>query len=354
MRVAIITDQHFGVRNDDLRFADYFKKFYDNVFFPYLEQNNIDTILDLGDTMDRRKYINYHTLERMNEMWLNPIVEKKLTLHTVVGNHTAYFKNTNRINANELIFGKHPGVHVYQECEEIKIGTCKILLVPWINNTNFESTVKKMKKTKAQVLMGHLEIKGFQMYKNSLNEEHGFDGDMFQKFDIVYSGHFHHKSTKGNISYLGAPYEMTWSDYDDARGFHVFDTETLELEYIINPYRMFHKVFYDDRLPEEQIFDINFNKLKDTFVKVIVKNKDDVYMFNKFITALEKSDVIDMQIVDDHLNLDIEDDDDITSEVSDTLTILHNYVNQVGFSGVDNGVMLKFMRELYEEAMIQE
>ena len=71
MKICILGDTHFGMRNDSLVFLDYCEKFYDEVFFPYLEKNNIKKILQLGDFWDRRKYINFNTLKRTIEMFLN-------------------------------------------------------------------------------------------------------------------------------------------------------------------------------------------------------------------------------------------------------------------------------------------
>ena len=53
-KIALITDQHFGGKQDSQYFSDYIEKFYTNQFFPYLTENNITTVIDLGDTFDRR------------------------------------------------------------------------------------------------------------------------------------------------------------------------------------------------------------------------------------------------------------------------------------------------------------
>jgi hypothetical protein len=58
MKVAIITDQHFGARKNSKLFHDYFLKFYNDIFFPYLEENNIKVVIDMGDTFDSRKGID--------------------------------------------------------------------------------------------------------------------------------------------------------------------------------------------------------------------------------------------------------------------------------------------------------
>ena len=88
--------------------------------------------------------------------------------------------------------------------------------------------------------------------------------ELFRRFDIVMSGHFHHKSDDGQIYYLGTPYEIYWNDYEDPRGFHIFDTETRELERIVNPYRIFEKVYYDDTTTDYTDYDMS--KLKDMYV----------------------------------------------------------------------------------------
>ena len=102
-----------------------------------------------------------------------------------------------------------------------------------------------IKNSKAQVAFGHLEVEGFAMYKNYVAGT-GLQPSIFNRYEIVASGHYHHKSSKDNIHYLGAPYEITWNDYDDPRGFHIFDTETRDMEFIKNKYRLFEKIYYDD------------------------------------------------------------------------------------------------------------
>ena len=37
MKIALLNDTHFGARNDSNIFDEYFYKFYDNIFFPYLK-----------------------------------------------------------------------------------------------------------------------------------------------------------------------------------------------------------------------------------------------------------------------------------------------------------------------------
>jgi DNA repair exonuclease SbcCD nuclease subunit len=208
--------------------------------------------------------------------------------------------------------------------------------------------------TQSQILFGHLELAGFEMYKGAVND-HGFSASLFDKFDVVCSGHFHHKSTRGNINYLGAPYEMSWSDYDDPRGFHIFDTDTRELTFVQNPYRMFQKWFYDDtKWPNfDWINGFDFDAVKGNYVKVIVKNKNNPFWFDTYIDRLEKAGALDIQVVEDNLNLQLEDDSDIVNEAEDTLTILTKVVDQWD-TPVDKKRLYNFLTTLYSEALSVE
>ena len=79
----------------------------------------------------------------------------------------------------------------------------------------------QMKQSQAQLCMGHFEISGFAMYRGMESHE-GLDRNIFDKFAMVFSGHYHTRSSDGHIYYLGNPYELTWQDYNDQRGFHLF------------------------------------------------------------------------------------------------------------------------------------
>jgi len=355
MKIALITDQHFGVRNDSPVFHDYFEKFYKEFFFPYLELNGITEIIDLGDTFDRRKYINFYSLSRARKYWYDVIKDSnKYHLTSLVGNHVIPYKNTLSINALDLLLNEYDGcVRNVSAPEVITYDGCQIMMVPWICEDNYDDTMKLINETTAQVTFGHLELGGFEMYKGAVQHE-GMDSSVFSKFDVVCSGHYHHKSSRGNINYLGCPYEMTWSDYNDTKGFHVFDTKTRQLTFIENPYRMFHKFVYDDSNKTlNEIIEQDFSKYKNTFVKVIVKTKNNPYWFDLLIDKLEKSDTVNIQVVDDNLNLNLESDDSIIDEAEDTLTILHKYVDNLELN-TDKAALDGLLRSLYEEALSVE
>ena len=354
MKVAVITDTHWGARNDNAAFLEYFKRFYDDVFFPTLEERGIKHVLHLGDLTDRRKYINYVTAKSLEENFMQPLYDRGIRLDVIAGNHDTYYKNTNEVNSLRQLYGSssfdNVNIH-WKDCHDVKFADgCHILMVPWICADNQNDIMNQLNDTKAQIIMGHFEITGYEMMKGQLCD-HGLDKNVFKKFDDVYSGHFHHPSNHSNITYLGAPYEMNWSDFEGKRGFHIFDTETREMEFVANPYRMFHKISYDDvNMSIEDVAELDVSSLTNTYIKVIVKNKGNPYIFDLFLDRLQQSGAADIKVVEDHMNLDSIDDSELLDEAQDTMTILKQYVQNLEFDG-DKSRVEGFLRELYSEAI---
>jgi len=349
MKIALITDTHFGARNDNAAFLDYFEKFYEEIFFPHLDAEGINTIIHLGDIVDRRKYISYVTLRRMKDMFIDQCEKRNIDLHVIIGNHDVPYKNTNEINSMKELFG---GSHVkyYWKPETVFFDDFRILLMPWINAQNFDEAMDAINNTIASHCFGHLDITGAMMDRGNKNE-HGMSHKYFDKFELVCSGHFHHKNKYSNIQYLGCPYEMTWIDYQDPKGFHVFDTATRELEFVRNPYSMFHKVFYnDDGKDFEEIRNFDASMYENTFVKVIKMNCDNPYWFDVFMDKIVKANPINIQVVDDNLNLNLESAEDLVDEAEDTITIMSNYIQQMP-DNVPKTKLDSLMRSLYNEAM---
>jgi DNA repair exonuclease SbcCD nuclease subunit len=346
LKVAIITDQHFGARNDSIAFLDFYQKFYDNTFFPTIDAAGIDTVLILGDTFDRRKYVNFYSLQRAKEMFFDKLEERGIRVHMLAGNHDTYYKNTNEVNSPDLLLTEYGNIDVIHSPENIVIAGTKICMMPWICPDNYVKSIDHMKNTDAEICMGHFEINGFAMYRG-MESHDGLAKETFNKFDMVFSGHYHHKSDDGHIYYLGNPYELTWQDYNDTRGFHLFDLATRKLEFIGNPYTMFARVEYNDK--EVEPINLDSLDLKDMYVKLIVVNKTDFYKFDKFIQKLYSKGCHEIKIIED---LSEFEDGEIGEEINleDTLSVLSNYVDSIN-TDVDKEQIKTFMRTLYTEAV---
>ena len=343
MKIAIITDQHFGARKNSKLFHDYFLEFYENVFFPTLEKEGITTVIDMGDTFDSRKGIDFAALTWAKDNYFDRLRDMGITVHTIVGNHTAYYKNTNDINAIDLLLREYDNVKIYSETTPIEVGGLSILLVPWINKENEEKSVAMIKKSQSPVCMGHLELNGFRATPGHMME-HGMDWGIFEKFKKTFSGHYHCRSNQDNIYYLGNPYEMFWNDVNDEnRGFHLFDTETLEHTPVNNPYRLHHIIYYNDQ--DYQLFDAR--ELEDKIVKVVVRTKSDQVKFEKFIDKLYNVNVAELKIVE---NFGIQETGEFEAfESEDTLSILSRYVNESEID-LDKSRIQKVLNDIYREA----
>ena len=342
MKVAIITDQHFGARKNSKLFHDYFLKFYNDVFFPTLEKEGITTIIDMGDTFDSRKGIDFSALSWAKNNYYDRLCDMGVEAHTIVGNHTAYYKNTNEVNAVDLLLREYLNVIVYSEPTEVVLDKLKVLFIPWINAENYQQTVNAIQNSSSKCAMGHLELNGFRAHRGHVMED-GMDCELFEKFSHVFSGHYHTRSDNGKIFYLGNPYEMFWNDVNDTRGFHIFDTETLEKTPINNPYRMFYNIYYEDT--DYRLFDSR--EYDEKIVKVIVRTKTNSSKFEKFIDKLYTSGVHELKVVE---NFQLEEKEDFEAfESEDTLSILNRYIEE-SETNLEKSTVQKIIQDVYQEA----
>ena len=340
MKVAIITDTHYGARKGSKHLHDYFELFYKNVFFPSLEEHKIDTVVHMGDIFDSRKAIDLQSLEWAKRVVFEPL--KKYKVHLAIGNHDCYYKNTNNVNSPQLLLKSYPNIKTYSEPIEIKLDKLKVLFLPWINSENFNAASELIKSTKAKIAMGHLELNGFRATRGHLMET-GMDIDIFNKFEKVFSGHFHTRSNDGKIFYLGNPYEMFWNDVNDPRGFTIFDTETLTHTPVNNPYKLFYNIYYEDT--NYKLFDAR--EYENKIVKVIVRHKSSVKDFEKFIDKLYQVGVQDLKIVE---NFDIQENADFdVDEDENTLSILSRYIDESEFE-YDKNIIKDIFQNLYRQA----
>jgi predicted phosphodiesterase len=340
-RIAVLTDTHWSARKASRYLHDYFELFYKNIFFPTLEKEGITTVIHMGDAFDNRKSIDFWGLDWTRRVVLDPL--SKYETHMIVGNHDIFLRNSTEINAPELLLKDYPNIKTYSSPQTIKIGGLDIMMVPWICSENYDETIKQIKKSKAKIAMGHLELQGFRVNRNLVMEEHGMDAKIFDKFDKVFSGHYHTRSDNGKIFYLGNTYEMYWNDVNDTRGFHIFDTETLEHTPINNPYKLFYNIYYEDT--PYQLFDAT--EYQNKIVKVIVRKKSKPKDFEKFIDKLYSVGIQDLKIIE---NFDIQENEEFEiSEDENTLTILNRYIEESEFE-FDKNIIKGIFQDLYKQA----
>jgi DNA repair exonuclease SbcCD nuclease subunit len=351
MKIAILNDTHAGARNSSEIFMEYQERFYSEVFFPYLKENGITRILHLGDYYEHRKFVNFKALHTNRRMFLDKLREYHMHMDIIPGNHDVFYKNTNELCALKELQGYYTDcVTIHMKPTVVTFDGLNIALVPWVNVENYARSVEFINKAEAPILGGHFELEGFEMHKGVVNT-HGQDVGNLSRYEMVLSGHFHTKSSRGNVHYLGSQMEFNWSDCDDPKFFHVLDTETRELTAVRNPLTLFDKIVYDDTRAEYTSYDVSKHTSK--FVKVVVVKKTDLYGFDRFIDRLQDVETHELKIAetfDEYMGENVEDEQ---VSVEDTTVMLDSYVDAVD-TDLDKDRLKGYMRELYVEAQNTE
>lgn len=352
MKIALITDLHFGSRQNNPAILLNQRKFFNEQFLPYVadKKNQVGAVICLGDTFDNRKQSNHLAIKEAKDMLFGPIAELDKPFYIIVGNHDAYFKNTIEINTPNICLKEYKNIIVVdQPCEDL-LDNQKILFLPWICPDNWETTKKALHSTKAKICCAHLQLSGFEMYRGSPVSE-GMPASLFEQFDMVLTGHFHHKSNKDNIHYLGTPYEMTWADYNDPRGFHVLDDSTLELEFHENPDHLFKVIEYDDRTSTEEQILGKLKECQNQYVKIRVVAKEHPEWLDSAVSKLESFSPVECKILEEYRNTDLESIQELEAG-SDTLTFLLETMKEFA-SNSSEEVLMKAqvkLKDLYQQA----
>ena len=319
MKICLLGDTHIGARNDNQHFHAYFQRFYDEIFFPYLRENNILHVIQLGDLFDRRKYISFQSLALCRRYFFDKLVEHEIQCHVLLGNHDIFFKNTLEVNSPDLLLRDYKDHVILYDKPTEWMG---VDVIPWICKDNELEILDFIKRSANQLCFGHFELAGFEMDRGNICHE-GMDANILNKYDLVLSGHFHHKSRNGSIVYVGTPGEMTWADYNDERGFHVFDTETRDLTFVPNPNKMFYKIKYnDDELYYNDIIDADYSYLAGKYLKIVVEKRNNSFLFDTLIDSITKVAPLEVSVVEDFSEI-INDVNVDVDQAEDTMTILN-------------------------------
>ena len=349
-----MADTHFGARGDSQLFLNQAVLFFENIFIPHLLKEKIDTVIHFGDIVDRRKYINFQVLHVVRNRILSLFKKHGITIHLIIGNHDTYYKNSQKVNAPSELFSDLDFLKIYTEPQEVVFDGTPILFVPWITDETEEAAHNLLENSRATVACGHFQITGYEMFNGIFSSE-GMSQTVFSKFEAVFSGHFHHKSKHGNISYLGSPYELTFNELESRKGFHIFDTDTLKVAFIRNNNRMFYKHVYNDADKSlEEVLDFDGNVYTDKFVKIVVEHKENGFFFDAFVEEIRRQNPHDISIVD-FTEMDFSDAEiDENHETHNTMDILFDQIDNLKSAYIktpdERNILKELMHKLYLEA----
>lgn len=351
-KIALLTDIHFGLRGGNKYFHDKLFLFIEDIFLPYLKKHKIIDLLILGDTFDKRKNVDFFTLHETRKRFFDVLAEYKIDIKIIYGNHDTYFKNTNEVNSIDLLIKDYSNVEVVKTHKVFDYEGVKIGMISWINPSILTDSLNWIRDTSLDILCGHFEINGFEVVKGHLCET-GFSKVVFEKFERVFSGHFHIKNTTGKLCYLGNPLETNWGDYGLEKGFHVFNTSNHKLDFVKNPHTVYKKIFIKDEAFD--IVNFDYESYKDNIVKIQadlsninLKRKLDLF-FDKlnesaFSVEVENLDANKSRIKNSFIDLQ-------TLEETDTLTLIKDYITEIELKGVDKQILYKSVESLYNQSV---
>jgi|TARA_R110001583_G_scaffold59311_3_gene176514 DNA repair exonuclease SbcCD nuclease subunit len=346
MKIAIINDTHFGARGDSQLFFDHFIKFFENVFFPYIKENNIDTVIHAGDLMDRRKYVNFNILNQVRTKFIDRLRDEGVELHCILGNHDVYYRNTNMINSIRELFNSD--LKLYEEPTVMNFDGLDVALLPWVNKENHDKSIDFIKTAPAPILIGHLELQGYDVMRG-VKYDGGMNPKLFERYEQVLTGHFHCRQEHGNIYYMGTQYQITFADLNEQKGFHVFDTDKREIEFIPNPYKMFHSVSYNDENGPIDSDNYDCSNFKDSYIKLYVENKKHPYSFERFMDKLYDCGVAKITVVEELIDSEWTKEE-IVDIAQDTVTLINNEIDSIE-EVKDKAKMKKIIKDLYMESL---
>jgi len=272
MKVIVVGDLHFGMKGFNDKFFDNQLRFFNEQVFPYMRENNINEIIQLGDWLDNRKNMDIKFFNRIVNEFLETLKENGFKFTTFLGNHDIYFNSKLDVNLVKHFETLYPeNVKVYSNRTKVKYGDMKYMFVPWVTDKG----VRLSELRTVDVLFGHFEIKNFEMVKGHKDEKSSLSTDYFKKapsLKRVVSGHYHVQGNDGFVMYAGTPYQLNWGDYQTSRGFFVF--EGSDYEFIENvSSAKYIKIKYDcnsesiieiSGLEDEPLFFENVRQIKNS------------------------------------------------------------------------------------------
>jgi len=343
MRAVIVGDLHFGARGNSLKFLDFQTKWFKEELLTFIKKNEIDTAIFLGDVFDSRNSISPVVNTQVRDLF-KKLMKHVKSAHCILGNHDIFFRNKKNIHSLTVL--EDQGVNIYENPTEVKFGNLKCLMLPWIVKDEMADVQKLLAHNDYDICFGHLEINSFEKVKG-VQEDDGFQCDLFANCKKVISGHFHLRRQHGNIIYVGTPYELTWNDYLDEKGLHVLDGNG-DVEYTPSNNTPKHTIISNKQISIEKLTKarISSNFIKVKFDKVI--SEVDKINYIEKINSLEPL----FFMVDDDLAFDLESDENIEADVKDTLGFLHEYVNLIEIpENIDRKLLMEKLEDIYNEVI---
>jgi len=268
LRCVLVGDPHFGKKNFNKKIFKNQIEFFREMF-KKMKDEDIEICISMGDLFDNRTIIDINFFNDFINEFIELLKEFNITFYNIQGNHDLYFRNRSDVSLVkhlEKFYDKFINISEVTDLEDMT-------LVPWIIDSK-----KDIPKDYNEFVLGHFEFKDIDKYIAG-----EIDIKTFSKAKMVFSGHYHNKSLKDNVMYIGTPYQLEWGDYGEIKGFYILDTDK-GIEFIKNEISPMHlKLKYDDRNKKPWVIsglgeDIYFDKLNENVLEILQKNIFNVYI----------------------------------------------------------------------------
>ena len=350
MKLAFITDPHWGARSNNPYYMENLIDFFEKIFFPYVIDNQIKNVIVLGDVFERRKDINFNVLYHAKKHFFDRMLELNLDVKVIYGNHDIYYRNTSHVNSIDLLLWPYANIEIVDTHKVFEYDGKKIGLISWIHSGNYEESMSWLNSVDVDVLGGHFEIKNFEVTKGQPSHT-GLDANLFNRFKMVLSGHFHIPSSNGIITYIGNTNQTNWGDFNVKKGFTVLDTETLKLDFIENTLNVYEVINYGCDI---DIINFNYTKFNNKVVKILLEslssvNRKELDLFvdklSEFVYSVDVQETIVAKDIIGSANLDV-----ISTAVS-TLDKIHQFIDNVDNSSINKDKLFNYFSEIYTEVV---
>jgi DNA repair exonuclease SbcCD nuclease subunit len=208
-KVACFTDIHFGLKSGS-RLHNMDCEEFVTWFCETAKAEGCETAIFLGDWHHNRSTTDVSTMNYTvsNLEQLSNSFEK---VYFILGNHDLFYKDKREINSVEFM-RLFPNIIPVRE----RLTEGEVTIMPWLIGDEW----RDVKTIQSRYVFGHLELPLFYMNAMVQMPDHGqLQGSHFQNQEYVFSGHFHKRQSKGNITYIGNAFPHNYADAgDDDRG----------------------------------------------------------------------------------------------------------------------------------------
>jgi len=208
-KVAVCTDIHFGLKSNSLAHNQDCSDFID-WFIKTAKENGCETGMFLGDWSHQRAAINMQTLQYSLRS-LEKLSRAFDRFYFIPGNHDLYYRDKRDVQSVE--WARH--LSNVEICNDW-FSSGDVVIAPWLCGDDH----KRIAKLKGKYMFGHFELPHFYMNAMVQMPDHGeIKNEHFGNFEQVFTGHFHKRQQRQNITYIGNCFPHNYADAgDDDRG----------------------------------------------------------------------------------------------------------------------------------------